>query len=204
MVIAALKRLNGEFGICRATVTNLRLAQMIRQALADWSLTASVVMEISDPYQAQLVNGICDTLVPASRVVRDMPALKAIRAAFRGRIRLMVNEACLPGCPFRTQHFHQVNIGMQEQKELCIELLHEQPWRRLTGGWVLPQHLHFYAGIYDEMKLAGRVTLRDPAKFRYVLESYIQRQPLHPMRLGAGQRPCWRRSTSAMSFLRTP
>ena len=185
VVIEAIKRLNGEFGICRATVANLKLAERIRQALPDWSLTASVLMDISDPFQAQLVDGICDVLVPSSRVVRDLPALRAIRAAYRGRIRLMVNEGCLPGCPYRTQHFNEMATGVQGMS-LCHELLHRQAWRRLTGSWILPQHLHFYAGLYDEMKLDGRISLRDPAKYSYVLESYIYRRPLRPHEIGGG------------------
>ena len=185
VVIEALKRLNGEFGICRATVANLKLAEKIRQALGEWSLTASVLMDVSEPYQVQMLDGICDTLVPASRVVRDLPALRAIRAAYRGRIRLMVNEGCLPGCPYRPEHFHEMAAGVQGLS-LCHELLYKQAWRRLTGSWILPQHLHFYAGTYDEMKLDGRMTLQDPAKFRHVLESYIQRRPLQPHEIGGG------------------
>ena len=186
VVIEALERLNGEFGICRATVANLPLARRFRQALPDWSLTASVLMDISNPYQAQLVNGICDTLVPSSRVVRDMPALKAIRAAYRGRLRLMVNESCLPGCPFRTQHFHRDGQRHAGAEIALCRIALRGSVAALTGAWVLPQHLHFYAGIYDEMKLAGRMTLHSPATFRRVLESYIQRRALQPHEIGGG------------------
>jgi MoaA/NifB/PqqE/SkfB family radical SAM enzyme len=185
-IIEALRRLNGEFGICRATIANLQLAARIRSAMPDWSLTASVLMEIGDAFQARLLNGLCDTLVPASRVVRDMPALKSIRAAYHGHIRLLVNEACLPGCPYRTQHFHEMASGVPEPKSLCAELLHEQAWLRLIGSWVLPQHLHLYDGVYDELKLAGRVTLQDPARFRHVFESYLRRRPLQPHEIGGG------------------
>jgi len=73
-----------------------------------------------------------------------------------------------------------------EPKSLCAELLHDEAWLRLTGSWVLPQHLYFYAGIYDEMKLAGRVTLQDPAKFRYVFESYVHTRSLQPHEIGGG------------------
>jgi hypothetical protein len=51
---------------------------------------------------------------------------------------------------------------------------------------VLPQHLKFYAGLYDTLKLAGRVTLRDPHRYRKVLEAYITQQPMTPDEIGGG------------------
>jgi hypothetical protein len=57
---------------------------------------------------------------------------------------------------------------------------------RLTGGWVLPQHLPLYDGLYDELKLAGRVTLQDPGRYRQVLEAYVHRFPLFPNEIGGG------------------
>jgi collagenase-like PrtC family protease len=101
----------GETRLVGATVANLQLAAQVRDALPDLRLTASVLMDVGSPQQALMLDGICDALVPASRVVRDLPALQGLRAAFRGRIRLIVNEACLPGCPFRTQHFHEMAAG---------------------------------------------------------------------------------------------
>ena len=57
---------------------------------------------------------------------------------------------------------------------------------RMTGAWVLPQHLHLYDGVYNELKIAGRVTLRYPADYMHVLKAYINRQPLLPNEIGGG------------------
>jgi hypothetical protein len=185
-VIESLRRLEGEAGICGATVTSLALAARIREALPDLPLAASVLMDIASPIQAGMLGGVCETLVPASRVMRDRPALESLRAAFPGRIRLLVNEGCLPGCPFRTQHFHEMASSSAFPRSLCHELLRKDPWLRLTGAWVLPQHLHLYGGLYDELKLAGRVTLRDPSRYIRVLSAYVHRQSLTPDAIGAG------------------
>jgi hypothetical protein len=56
----------------------------------------------------------------------------------------------------------------------------------MTGGWILPQHLHFYDGVYDSLKLAGRVTLKDPHRYERVLAAYVQRTPLQPADIGGG------------------
>lgn len=185
-VITALGRLRDEFGVQGVTVADLGLARRLRDAMPDLQLTASVLMEVSEPLQALAVADVCDTLVPASRVVRDLPALQALRAAFPGRIRLLVNEACLPGCPFRVQHFDEMARAIPNPKSLCSELLGERPWLRLIGSWVVPQYLHLYAGVYDELKLAGRVTLADPETYHRVLDHYVARQPLLPCEIGGG------------------
>ncbi len=186
VVIEALRKLHGEIGLAGATVANLQLAARIREALPDLSITASVLMDIAQPNQVLMIEGICDTLVPASRVMRDLPALQALREAFSGRIRLIVNEGCLAGCPFRVQHFYEMGGASDNPRSLCNELLARHPWMRLTGAFVLPQHLHLYDGVYDELKLSGRVTLKDAEHYRRVLGAYIHRQPLLANEIGGG------------------
>ena len=64
--------------------------------------------------------------------------------------------------------------------------MNERPWLRLTGARVLPQHLHYYDGLYDSLKLAGRVTLRDPVVYQKILEAYLHRTELLPCDIGGG------------------
>jgi hypothetical protein len=185
-LLAQLGRLVEEVGIDQVTVANIRLAESIRKAFPRLSLTASVLMDIARANQVSMLGGLFDTLVPSSRIMRDRAALSSLREAFPGRIRLIVNEACLPGCPFRIQHFREMAGNRNHPKSLCDDLLRREPWLRLTGSWVLPQHLHLYQGLYDELKLAGRVTLRDPRDYRRVLEAYLLGKPLTPDRIGGG------------------
>jgi hypothetical protein len=51
---------------------------------------------------------------------------------------------------------------------------------------VLPQFLHFYGGLYDELKLDGRVTLRKPEAYLHVLGHYVGRLPLRAHEIGGG------------------
>ena len=69
---------------------------------------------------------------------------------------------------------------------LCGDRLAREPWLRLTGAWILPQHLSELDPCADEFKLAGRITLRDPAQYRRVLRAYLQRRALWPHEIGAG------------------
>ncbi|MEM2145019.1 MAG: hypothetical protein QW279_06645, partial [Candidatus Jordarchaeaceae archaeon] len=125
-------------------------------------------------------------ITPDNSLVRDLAGLRQLRAAFSGEIRLLVNEACLPGCLYRTQHFYEMGYGNFFPQSLCQPLLKAHPWLRLTGAWILPRHLAYYDGLYDTLKLAGRVTLQAPHRYLAVLAAYIRREPLLPREIGGG------------------
>jgi hypothetical protein len=185
-VLSILRRLEDDYGVRSVTVTNLALARRIKDALPGWHVAASVLMGLASPAQAWLAQDAVDAITVDNRLVRDLAGLKQMRAAFPGEIRLIVNEACLPGCLFRAQHFYEMGYGDELPQSLCQGLLEERPWLRLTGAWVLPRHLRHYDGLYDGLKLAGRVTLRDPDRYLNVLDAYVNRGPILPRDIGGG------------------
>ena len=185
-VLDTLKQLHDDFGVSSVTVTNPTLAQLIKQALPEFSVAASILMGISTPLQALMIRDYVDAITVDNRLVRDLAGLRRLRQAFPGEIRMIVNEACLPGCPYRTQHFYEMGYGDFFPQSLCRAMLDEQPWLRLTGAWILPRHLAYYDGLYDSLKLAGRVTLRDRTKYLTVLNAYIRREPILPSDIGGG------------------
>lgn len=169
------------------TVANVELAKRIKSKFPEISLTASTLMEIYNEQQLAMLDDVFDILVPSNRALRDIRTLEKLRKGFNGKIRLLVNEACLPSCIYRTQHFYEMSKPeIAYPRSLCSDLLKQKPWLRLTGGWVLPQHLFLYEGLYDEIKLAGRVSLQDPARYFNVLDSYIHKKPLQPNAIGGG------------------
>jgi hypothetical protein len=185
-VLSALQRLYQDWGVSRVTVTHPALARLIRQTYPEFRITASVLMGISRPSQVLMIQDYVDAITPDNSLVRDLYGLRRLRDSFSGEIRLIVNEACLPGCPFRTQHFYEMGYGDSLPRSLCQQTLAEHPWLRLTGAWVLPQHLGHYEGLCDTLKLAGRVTLRDRTRYLEVLDAYIHRRPLLPRDIGGG------------------
>ncbi len=185
-VVDALRWLEGEFGVRRVTVSNLSLAGHIKEALPGFCVGASVLMGIASPAQAAMAGSWLDAIAPDTRLVRDLAGLRRLRRAFAGEIRLLVNEACLPGCPLRTQHFYEMAYGNGQPRSLCTSILEEQPWLRLTGAWILPRHLPLYAGTYDTLKLAGRVTLRHPERYLSVLQAYVEGGSILPRDIGGG------------------
>jgi hypothetical protein len=185
-IVGALRRLEGEFGVQRVTVTSLELARHIKESLPGYCVAGSVLMGIAAPAQALMAAGCLDAVAPDTRLVRDLAGLRRLREAFAGEIRLLVNEACLPGCPLRTQHFYEMAYGGAPPRSLCTAILEEQPWLRLTGAWILPRHLPHYAGVYDTLKLAGRVTLRNPERYVSVLHAYIEGGAILSRDIGGG------------------
>jgi hypothetical protein len=185
-ILRVLKRLHADYGVSSVTVTNPGLARLVKETLPGFSVTASILMGIATPSQTLMVRDYVDAITVDNRLVRDLRGLKRLRQAFSGEIRLIVNEACIPGCLHRTQHFYEMGYGDFFPQSLCQSLLAERPWLRLTGAWILPRHLVHFDGLYDSLKLAGRVTLRDRAKYLTVLSAYVQRQPILPRDIGGG------------------
>jgi len=186
-ILKDTEKLIHSYEINDITLANASLAKMIRKEFPGIALTASVLMDIHEPAQLLMIDGLFDKIVPSGRILRNIDALKKIREGFRGKIRLIVNESCLPGCIYRTQHFYEMGSpGIGYPESLCHDMLSLKPWLRLTGGWILPQFLGFYNDLFDELKLAGRVTLRDPQKYKSVLSAYLNRIDKMPDEIGGG------------------
>jgi hypothetical protein len=173
-------------GISAATVSHIRLAEMLRQKLPGLKLAASTLLDVCNTRQAALLNNVFDVLVPSTMITRDIRRLMILRDAFHGKLRLIVNEGCLPACPYRRQHFHEMAFSADPPLSLCNDLLAREPWMRMTGAWILPQHLHWFDSFADEYKLAGRVTLRNPKDYFRVLDAYVHRTALLPNQIGGG------------------
>jgi hypothetical protein len=181
-----LLKLYEMHGVASATLSDVRLAELVRRRVPAMRLAASCLLEITEPGQARALRGLFDVLVPATRVVRLPDRIAALREAFGGPVRLLVNEGCLTGCLDRKQHFYEMALGGGSLRSLCNERLNREPWLRLTGAWILPQHLAQYDRMADEYKLAGRATLGQAEHYRKVLKAYVRRTALWPHEIGGG------------------
>lgn len=169
-----------------AVVRDIRLLRDLGPCFPDLEWCASTLMEIAGPADLAPVRGLVRAMTPASWLVRDRPALTLLRRSYTGRIKLLVNEGCLARCPWRTEHFRQMNSGMAAPPVLCAETLATEPWRCLTGAWILPQHLELLAGLFDVVKIDGRATLGDPDRWLEVVGAYVDGGELPLDRIGSG------------------
>ena len=175
------------YHIIGITVTNLDLAKDIRKNFPELELGASTLMEIRNQQQLVMIEDIFDVIVPSTQVIRSLQKLEALRSGFNGKIRILVNESCLPSCVYRTQHFFEMSSSsISYPSSLCNSLLEEKPWLRLTGSWILPQHLYLLDGLFDEIKLSGRISLSNPDRYIHVLSAYLNRETIYPNEIGGG------------------
>jgi len=185
-VLKILSSLNEEFGISSVTIADIRLAALIHTELPDFTITASTLLNISNPQQLTYLKGIVDVIVPSTAIVRNIENLSKLRKNYNGKIKLIVNEGCLLNCPYRIQHFFEMNDARPYPASLCSDILEKEPWLRLTGAWIPPPFLYLFDGLYDSIKLAGRVTLQDPKKYVKVLKAYIARTEISINEIGIG------------------
>jgi hypothetical protein len=176
-----------NYNISGVTLSNLTLASIIKKEFPSLELFASTLMEICSKQQLVYLNDIFTGIVPSTKIIRDIKSLRDLRANYTGRIRLMVNESCLMSCLLRTQHFFEMSKpDIVYPESLCSDLLDQKPWLRLTGGWILPQHLFLFDGLYDEIKLSGRISLQQPDRYLKVFDSYLHERPLSADQIGGG------------------
>lgn len=187
LIIKEIEKLIKKINIQEITLSNVLLGEVIKKEFPDISLTASTLLDIRDPVQLVMIDNIFDKVVPSGKILRDLKALKKLRNAYHGKIRLLVNEACIPGCVHRMQHFYEMGLrDIKHPESLCNEMLLKNPWLRLTGAWILPQFLNLYDGLFDECKLAGRISLQDPERYLHVLSHYLEEKDLSPHEIGGG------------------
>jgi hypothetical protein len=185
-ILDEVARLHEEYGVKAATLADRRLAAKIKRCLPAMQLTASCLLDVATPSQARSLREAFDVLVPATRLLRRPAELAAVRRAFGKTLCLLVNEGCLDSCLDRKQHFYEMARGAAVPRSLCDDCLASRPWLRFTGAWALPQHLALLDAAADRFKLAGRVTLRDPHRYRRVLSAYVCRRGLWPHEIGGG------------------
>ena len=186
LIMNELYTLNRYYGIDRVTITNLRLGRLIRQELPQFRINASVLMGIRSPEQLVYLGDDVDEITLDTAILRHKGLLQQMRQGWNKSIKLIVNEGCLPGCPLRTQHFYEMSCESILPGSLCREMLEESPWLRLKSAWILPQHLHLLHGLYDVVKLAGRVTLQEPGKYFRVVRAYLEESELPAHDIGSG------------------
>ena len=186
VILNELILLDQRYGVKSATVSDLLLCKSIKKALSTFEVNGSVLMRINSSEQIPYLQRYTDSISLDTAIIRDLKRIRAIRKSYLGKIKLIVNEGCLPGCPFRVQHFYEMNSNLAHPESLCETLLHDVPWLRIKSSWILPQHLHFYEGLYDIIKLAGRVTLQNPEKYMNVFQAYLEQKPIPVNEIGCG------------------
>jgi collagenase-like PrtC family protease len=152
-------------GVAMVTVTDLNLAVLIRRHLPELEISASTTALINSAVKAMLWRDLCDVddICPDRDVNKRPAVLRAIRrAAPRARIRLLVNDHCLPDCALRMGCMnaiaHSSPTWPQNYLKWCLGVKEEQPWVIYSNSMLVPDNLRFYEerGLVDVVKIQGR------------------------------------------------
>lgn len=159
LVLREVERMRAVFGdAMRLTVTDYDLARELRRAFADLELGVSTLANVASESSARLwVEGVgVRFIVPSREVNRRPTVLRAIRD-LGVKLRVVVDDTCVPGCPAAMAHFIVCFDGGPRTAKWCA--MQEE---RLARPWlvaqkdIVPGALPHYAGLIDSAKLQGR------------------------------------------------
>jgi collagenase-like PrtC family protease len=154
-----------EIGVGMVTLTDLNLATLVRRHIPELLISASTTALINSAVKAMLWRDLCDVddICPDRDVNKRPAILRAIRRAVpKARVRLLVNDHCLPDCALRMQCMnsiaHNSPTWPQNFLQWCSSVKHDQPWVIYSNSMIVPANLRFYEsrGLIDLVKIQGR------------------------------------------------
>lgn len=150
-------------GIGWFTLSDLHVAEAVRDACPGAGIVASTVAEVSSVTRARYwvrQAGVNRIVLP--RLLNKRP--DDIRAMGRVGVSLevIVNESCIPGCPYAVAHCMALGgRGTADESEagrfqdLCRVVRADHPWEHFKSE-ILPFSVHHLEGLVTHLKLAGR------------------------------------------------
>lgn len=178
-------------------VTNTQLIDYITQNYPEIEIRTSTSQEYCSIRQYKhLFNQFPNIteIVPSWDLNKNFLFLKSFKKSFDKKIELMVNEGCLPGCPFRNHH----NSGLTRNsddvhllsriptrfvipfRQMCEKLFFADTWLHVMQSNVIyPWEIETYVSKYNitKFKLVGRnATKHDLRNGKYfdIYEFYLK------------------------------
>lgn len=159
-----IKSLHEKHGLDSVTVANPIYLQKIKEEIPKIKTVASVLCCIDTVQKASFYDNFgVDVIIPDRDINRDLEKLKLIREAVDAEIRLMVNEGCLYGCPYRQFHFNLISHNSKEDENQrdcffsdCQHIARKDPSQILKSCWIRPEDLRKYRKITNHFKVTGR------------------------------------------------
>jgi collagenase-like PrtC family protease len=123
-------------------------------------VTVSTICEIATVRSALYYESMgADNIVPSVNLNMRPKLLARIKDALKhAALTLMLNEHCLPDCPWRRFHYnHLAHADTFEEYHIhCKKLFLKKPYLSIANNVIRPEDLHRYLGITDRFKVVGR------------------------------------------------
>jgi collagenase-like PrtC family protease len=158
-IINYLKKLE-EKGLKKVVLTNLLYAEQIKKK-TNLILEAPVILNVNTLLKIKYLHQLgFESINLATEKNRDLSFIKNIKDKFPGmNIKLMVNEGCLPDCPFRQTHFNFIahhHQGEELENIFCENYLQNFPEIFFKIPIITPEEIKNYLNLADEFKLVSR------------------------------------------------
>jgi collagenase-like PrtC family protease len=157
-IIEEIKTLK-EQGLKAITIVNPIYLKIIKNTFPNLKIHNSVKCFINTEKKAEYYSKLGSDIITIDREInRNLNLIKSIKSKTGKEIKLLINEGCIPQCPFRIAHFNE----MAHQKDSsfytssCINFTKENPETMLASPFIRPEDLHYYKEFVDYFKLGTR------------------------------------------------
>ncbi len=156
-----------EAGVNATTVAVPYLIEIIKRHYPQLRVVASVFCHIDSVDQARFYQDLgADEITIVQLYNRQFNFLRKLRQNLSCKLQIIVNNACLLGCPYRRYHANinahasqcgQPNLPFDYPVINCSRVRLQCPAEVIKSPWIRPEDLHYYEGIgINRFKLSGR------------------------------------------------
>lgn len=156
-----------EAGVTSTTVSVPYLIEIIKEHYSQLRVVASVFCHIDSIELAKFYQnlGVAEITIVQS-YNRQFKFLEKFRKKLDCDLQIIVNNACLLGCPYRRYHANinahssqsgQENLPFDYPVISCTRVRLSDPGEVVKSPWIRPEDLHYYEAIgINRFKLSGR------------------------------------------------
>jgi collagenase-like PrtC family protease len=156
-----------EIGVDWVTVSIPYLIEIILRRYPELKVSVSVFSHVDSVDQALFYEsfGVHEITI-VQLYNRDFAFLKKFREHLSCDLQIIVNNACLLGCPYRRYHANinshstqigQECIGFDYPTVSCTQKRLQHPVEFIKSPWIRPEDLNYYEAIgIDKFKISGR------------------------------------------------
>jgi len=178
-------------GVRTVTLSNISFIAFTKEVMPDWKISASVNLKTRTPEEVRfLVSLGCEEITLYYSVLKDVKALKQIRAETDIDLKLIPNDVHVMDCPWQKGHTRMQGAHSRKKefttpyfsyyRNKCVSLRHVKPEEILKAMWIPPDQLWRYEALgYDYFKLLDRLASTE-WNIR-ALDTYIQAKPCNSL-----------------------
>ncbi len=149
------------------------LVEIIKNQFPRLKVKISTIAHVNSIQKAKMFEELgADEITLDFMINRNFSLLEKIRKSIKCKLRLVLNDICLHGCPFRYYHYNVLGHASQITNPLkgfyidyclikCTIIKFINPAEMLKSRWIRPEDLQEYEKIgIDSFKICGRKNKR--------------------------------------------